>query len=77
MRARVCQGYQIIQSVKIGQNLELVIGHNPEAYQPYVCWYCNNEESYDTGAYCFNYRQALKALANRITTLDTMLPVEY
>lgn len=32
-------GYEIIESCTIGSN-ELVIGHNPNAPNPYVCWYC-------------------------------------
>ena len=33
------QGYEIIESCTIGST-ELVIGHNPKAPNPYVCWYC-------------------------------------
>lgn len=32
-------GYEIIESCTIGST-ELVIGHNPKAPNPYVCWYC-------------------------------------
>ena len=32
------QGYEIIESCTIGST-ELVIGHNPKAPNPYVCWY--------------------------------------
>ena len=38
---RINSGYEIIESHTIGSN-ELVIGHNPEAPNPYVCWYCKN-----------------------------------
>ena len=30
-------GYEIIESCTIGST-ELVIGHNPKAPNPYVCW---------------------------------------
>ena len=33
------QNYEIIESCTIGST-ELVIGHNPNAPNPYVCWYC-------------------------------------
>lgn len=32
------QNYEIIESCTIGST-ELVIGHNPNAPNPYVCWY--------------------------------------
>ena len=34
---RINQGYEIIESCTIGSK-ELVIGHNPKAPNPYVCW---------------------------------------
>lgn len=37
---RINSGYEIIESHTIGSN-ELVIGHNPKAPNPYVCWYCS------------------------------------
>ena len=42
---RINSGYEIIESHTIGSN-ELVIGHNPEAPNPYVCWYCKNGSDY-------------------------------
>ena len=33
------QNYEIIESCTIGST-ELVIGHNSNAPNPYVCWYC-------------------------------------
>lgn len=33
------QGYEIIESCTVGST-EFVIGHNPKAVNPYVCWYC-------------------------------------
>ena len=36
---RINAGYEIIESCTIGST-ELVIGHNPKAPNPYVCWYC-------------------------------------
>lgn len=38
-------GYEIIESCTIGSN-ELVIGHNPNAPNPYVCWYCKGGDNY-------------------------------
>lgn len=45
------QNYEIIESCTIGST-ELVIGHNPNAPNPYVCWYvgkCKELALYDTG----------------------------
>ena len=44
-------GYEIIESCTIGSN-ELVIGHNPNAPNPYVCWYCKGGDNYFWGYYC-------------------------
>ena len=38
------QNYEIIESCTIGST-ELVIGHNPNAPNPYVCWYCKDRKS--------------------------------
>jgi len=38
-------GYEIIESCTIGST-ELVIGHNPKAPNPYVCWYCKGGGNY-------------------------------
>lgn len=43
-------GYEIIESCTIGSN-ELVIGHNPNAPNPYVCWYCKGGDNYFWGYY--------------------------
>ena len=47
---RINGGYEIIESCTIGSN-ELVIGHNPKAPNPYVCWYCKNGKEYFWGYY--------------------------
>ena len=44
-------GYEIIESCTIGST-ELVIGHNPKAPNPYVCWYCKGGGNYFWGTYC-------------------------
>ena len=44
-------GYEIIESCTIGST-ELVIGHNPKAPNPYVCWYCKGGDNYYWGCYC-------------------------
>lgn len=45
------QGYEIIESCTIGST-ELVIGYNPKAPNPYVCWYCKGGDNYYWGCYC-------------------------
>ena len=44
------QNYEIIESCTIGST-ELVIGHNPNAPNPYVCWYCKGGSNYFWGYY--------------------------
>lgn len=45
---RINGGYEIIESCTIGST-ELVIGHNPKAPNPYVCWYCKGGDNYFRG----------------------------
>ena len=59
-------GYEIVTAIKTGKGTELVIGHNPKAPSPWVCWYCYGGNSYSTGDYCGTYKQALESLADRI-----------
>lgn len=47
---RICNGYEITESCTIGVT-EIVIGHNPAAPNPYVCWYCKNGNDYFWGYY--------------------------
>lgn len=60
-------GYEIIESCTIGQN-ELVIGHNPNAPAPYVCWYCRGGNNYFWGHYCNNITEAREKLNERYQT---------
>ena len=47
---RFNNGYRIIESHLTGE-MEIVIGHNPHAPSPYVCWYCRNGTEYLMGYY--------------------------
>lgn len=58
------QGYEIIKSRIIGDT-ELVIGHNPKAPNPYVCWYCKNGTDYYWGYYTNELRYAQNKLRER------------
>ena len=58
---RINGGYEIIESCTIGNN-ELVIGHNPKAPNPYVCWYCKNGKEYFWGYYCNELSSAREKL---------------
>ena len=51
----------------IGSN-ELVIGHNPKAPNPYVCWYCKNGKEYFWGYYCNELSSAREKLNERYKT---------
>ena len=58
------QGYEIIESCTIGST-ELVIGHNPKAPNPYVCWYCKGGDNYFWGHYCNELSAAREKLNER------------
>ena len=47
---RFNRGYRIIESHRAGE-AEIVMGHNPHASSPYVCWYCRNGTEYLMGYY--------------------------
>lgn len=61
---RMNNGYKIIESCTIG-NRELVIGHNPQECDPYVCWYCDNQNNYYWGHYCTELDEARRKLKER------------
>ena len=66
MDTRINAGYEIVESVRLDDSHEYVIGVHPTAPARYVCWECINGDNYHTGKYCFSYRQALHAMAERI-----------
>lgn len=74
---RACAGYLIIQSLRLDPAHELVIGHNPRAAAPYVCWDCTNGDDYNNGGYAATFRQSLLILAERIQNRYNYLPFEY
>lgn len=57
-------GYEIIESHAVGST-ELVIGHNPTAPNPYVCWYCKGGKDYFWGYYCNELAEARDKLSER------------
>lgn len=61
---RINQGYEIIESCTIGSK-ELVIGHNPKAPNPYVCWCCKGGDNYYWGCYCNELSAARESLSER------------
>ena len=58
------QNYEIIESCTIGST-ELVIGHNPNAPNPYVCWYCKGGSNYFWGYYTNGLDDARQKLNER------------
>ena len=76
MRERTCEGYTIIQAVMLDHTTEIVVGYNPDAYQPYVCWF-SSENGYDTGRYCFDFKTAMKNLAERLLKYADYIPHDY
>ena len=61
-------GYEIIEGCTIGST-ELVIGHNPKAPNPYVCWYCKGGDNYFWGYYCNELSAAREKLNERYQTV--------
>ena len=65
------QKYTYAQSMQLeGQtgtigSTELVIGHNPNAPNPYVCWYCKGGSNYFWGYYTNELDDARKKLNER------------
>lgn len=64
---RVNQGYEIIESRTIGST-EFVIGHNPNAPNPYVCWHYKNGTDYFWGVYCNSLEGAREKMNERAET---------
>ena len=62
------QNYEIIESCTIGST-ELVIGHNPNAPNPYVCWYCKGGSNYFWGYYTNELDAARQKLNERYLSL--------
>ena len=61
---RCNQGYEIIDSCMVGDK-EFVIGYNPNAPNPYVCWKCNIKDDYYWGHYFNTLAAAQKDMRNR------------
>lgn len=64
---RVNQGYEIIESRIVGST-EFVIGHNPNAPNPYVCWHYKNGTDYFWGSYCNTLKAARQKMNERAET---------
>ena len=77
MSKRVNANYEIIAAIPIDHTHEIVIGHNPSAPAPYVCWNCRNTDDYSDGGYCSTYRQALYVMSERIQRRYEFIPVEF
>lgn len=76
---RINAGYEVIQSIRLDKTHEMVIAKavSPSTPAQYVLWDCVNGDDYNTGAYTSTYRQALAAMAERITNRYDSLPVEF
>ena len=64
---RINGGYEIIEGCTVGST-EIVIGHNPDATNPYVCWYCKNGTDYFWGYYVNEMSAAREKLMERYQT---------
>ena len=77
MEKRVNCNYEIVASVPLDRTHEIVIGRNPAAPSPYVCWYCRNGADYNTGIYCDTYRSAMEAMSERIKANHDYIPFTF
>lgn len=64
---RSCIGYETIESRTIGST-EFVIGHNPKAPNPYVCWHCKDNKDYYWGYYTNTLDAAKEKMIERCET---------
>ncbi len=73
MKARFNGNYEIIKSVVLNKNEELVIGYNPNhpiTNSRYVCWYYNRQtKDYFWGYYTDTEERALDKLSSRSSSL--------
>lgn len=58
------QEYEVTETCTV-EGIELVIGHNPSAPNPYVCWYCKNDTDYYWGYYTNELQTAREKLVER------------
>ena len=70
MEKRVNQGYEIINMVQITRehdsDIEVVMGYNPKAPQPFVTWsYYPEKDSYEHGHYFVSKENALRDMFER------------
>lgn len=77
MEDRINANYKIITAVRVDKRTEIVIGHNPKAPSPYVCWYCYNGKDYNCGDYCNSYRGAMESLGVRIMRHLDYVPMDW
>lgn len=63
MAARVNDGYLITQVKQVAKR-EFVVGYNPEAEMPYVCWCCENG-NYFWGSYSKTATEAVDKMNER------------
>lgn len=73
---RINQGYEIIDSRTIGST-EFVIGHNPKAPNPYVCWHCKDSTDYYWGYYTNTLDAAREKMMERCETAARRLNNEH
>lgn len=58
------QNYKILEQVEVG-DIELVLGFNAKAPQPYVTWKCKDKDYYYWGHYFLNQLDARSDLYKR------------
>ncbi len=64
-------GYEIFKTKRYDTG-EIVIGCNPKAAEPFVCWYCKNGTDYFWGRYGETYDSVLERFNEGCRTEDRM-----
>ena len=63
---QVVKGYTIIKSAYV-EGKEFVLGHNPNAPEPYVTWKAHgHSKDYENGHYKKTYKDALRDFNRRV-----------
>lgn len=67
MGIRMNQGYHIIEAVRIGTDLEVVLAQNETSIgTQYVTWQCRNGSDYFWGHYSMDFNEARRDLFQRV-----------
>lgn len=79
MENRTCQGYAVIDSIRVGE-VEIVLAHNPNAVSRYVTWKAykhSNFQDFNHGNYFSDERAARADMFARAEEAAQYLPTNH